>query len=212
MPWRIRSYTNPGGINIGFVARGGWLVTGDYAGGGSSIPQQLIKVVLMDPEERFERSYTRKIKELVLTYELSRRYPGIEGRDKILEWYLNTLFYGHFAYGVEAAAQTYFGKSARDLTLAEAAMLVPLGNAPAYNPWDAPEEAKKRQELVLDQMALQGFITEEEARAAKNERIVVAKTGFRCRQNTMCCGCANYWRKIRHRRSVRRRFAGQHCH
>ncbi len=172
-------YTNPGGINLAGLARAALgLVSGDYAGGGSSIPQQLIKNVMMTPEERLERSYTRKIKELVLTFELARRYPGVEGRDKILEWYLNTVFYGHFANGVEAAAETYFGKHVQDLTLAESAMLVPLGNAPALNPWDAPEEAKKRQELVLDQMVAQGFITADEAQAAKAEKIGVTQTGF----------------------------------
>ncbi|MHB9031539.1 MAG: penicillin-binding transpeptidase domain-containing protein, partial [Anaerolineae bacterium] len=86
--------------------------------------------------------------------------------------------YGHFAYGVEAAAQTYFGKPVQDLSLAEAAMLVPLGNAPAYNPWDNPDEAKKRQGLVLDQMYQQGYITYEEAEAAKKEHIVTAQAGF----------------------------------
>ncbi|MHB9033022.1 MAG: transglycosylase domain-containing protein, partial [Anaerolineae bacterium] len=85
-------YTNPGGINIEGLGRAAFgLVTGEDSGGGSSITQQLIKNVLMSPEERMERSYTRKIKELVLTFELARRYPGIEGRDKILEWYLNTV-------------------------------------------------------------------------------------------------------------------------
>lgn len=172
-------YTNPGGINLTGLARAALgLVSGDNAGGGSSIPQQLIKTVLMDPEQRVERSYSRKIKELVLTYELVQRYPGVEGRDKILEWYLNSVFYGHFAYGVEAAAQTYFGKHVEDLTLAESAMLVPLGNAPALNPWDEPEEAKKRQELVLDQMYAQGYITAEEAQAAKLEKIGVTQSGF----------------------------------
>ncbi|MHB1354972.1 MAG: transglycosylase domain-containing protein [Anaerolineae bacterium] len=173
-------YTNPGGINLMGLARAALgVATGDNAGGGSSIPQQLIKNVMMTPEERVERSYTRKIKELVLTFELARRYPGVEGRDKILEWYLNTVFYGHFAYGVEAASQTYFGKHVQYLTLAESAMIVPLGNAPALNPWDAPEEAKKRQELVLDQMYAQGFISEEQSQAAKLEKIGVTQSGFR---------------------------------
>jgi len=172
-------YTNPVGINFEGVARAIWgEVSGEDAGGGSSIPQQLIRNVLMSPEERMERSYERKLKEMILAYELTRRYPGVEGRDKILEWYLNTIFYGHFAYGVEAAAQTYFHKSVQDLTLAEAAMIVPLGQRPALNPIDHPEDAKKRQEIVLDQMYLQGYITAEEALAAKQERIVAAPPSF----------------------------------
>lgn len=172
-------YTNPVGINFEGVARAAWgEISGENAGGGSSIPQQLIRNVLMSPEERMERSYERKIKEMILAYELTRRYPGIEGRDTILEWYLNTIFYGHFAYGIEAAAQTYFHKHVQDLTLAESAMLVPLGQRPALNPIDHPEDAKKRQEIVLDQMYLQGYITAEEAQAAKRERIVAAPPSF----------------------------------
>ena len=168
-------YTNPAGINWEGIARAVWgEIRGQDAGGGSSIPQQLIRNVIMTPEERMERSYSRKIKEIVLTVELSRLYPGIEGRDKILEWYLNTIFYGHLSYGVEAAAQTYFGKHVEDLTLAEAAMLVPLGQSPAMNPFDRPAEAKRRQEIVLDTMAQQGYITPEEAWRAKQEPIVLA--------------------------------------
>jgi penicillin-binding protein 1C len=172
-------YTNLVGINVEGVARAVWgELTGADAGGGSSIPQQLIRNVIMTPEERMERSYERKLKEMVLANELTRRYPGIEGRDKILEWYLNAIFYGHFAYGVEAAAQTYFHKHVQDLTLAEAAMIVPLGQRPALNPIDHPDEAKKRQEIVLDQMYLQGYITAQEALAAKQEPIVVAPPSF----------------------------------
>lgn len=172
-------YTNPGGINIEGFARAAWgTIRGQYAGGGSSITQQLIRNVIMTPDERMDRSYTRKIKEMILAYELTRRYPGVEGRDKILEWYLNNIFYGHFAYGVEAAAQTYFAKHVEQLTLAEATMLVPLGQSPALNPIDAPEEAKKRQEIVLDQMFLQGFITSEQAWAAKQERLAIAPPRF----------------------------------
>ena len=172
-------YTNPGGINVEGLLRAVWgLVRGEDAGGGSSIAQQLIRNVIMTPEESSERSYSRKIKELILSLELTRRYPGTEGRDQILEWYLNNIFYGHFAYGVEAAAQGYFGKSAEDLTLAEAAMLVPLGQSPVRNPIDQPAEAKRYQEIVLDQMFLQGYITAEEAYAAKQESISIAPPGF----------------------------------
>jgi len=172
-------YTNPVGINVEGVLRAAWgVITGRYAGGGSSIPQQLVRNVIMTPEERMQRSYIRKIKEMILAFELTRRYPGIEGRNKILEWYLNNIFYGHFAYGVEAAAQTYFNKHVEDLTLAEAAMLVPLGQSPALNPIDHPQEAKRRQEIVLDQMYLQGYITAEEAWKAKQEPLVIAPPGF----------------------------------
>ena len=172
-------YTNPGGINVvGLVRAARGVLTGDYAGGGSSIHQQLVRNVIMTPAERLERSYSRKIREMVLSLELTRLHPGLEGRDEILEWYLNYIFYGHFAYGIEAAAQTYFGRSVSDLSLAQATMLIPLPNSPALNPIDAPEEAKKRQEVVLDQMYLQGYLTAEEAWAAKQEPLTIAPPGF----------------------------------
>ena len=172
-------YTNPVGINVKGVLRAAWgVIRGEYAGGGSSIPQQLIRNVIMTQEERSQRSYVRKIKEMVLAIELTRQYPGLEGRDQILEWYLNNIFYGHFAYGVEAAAQTYFSKHVEELTLAEGAMIVPLGQLPALNPIDKPEEAKSRQESVLDSMYLEGYITAEEAWAAKQEPLIIAPPGF----------------------------------
>ncbi|MBC7236015.1 MAG: transglycosylase domain-containing protein [Chloroflexi bacterium] len=172
-------YTNPAGINIEGLARAvRGVILNRYEGGGSSITQQLIRNVIMTPEERMERSYVRKLKEMILAYELTRRYPGVEGRDMILEWYLNNIFYGHFAFGVEAAAQTYFNKHVEELTLAEAAMLVPLGQSPARNPIDRPEEAKRYQEVVLDEMARQGYITPEEAWAAKQEPLVIAPARF----------------------------------
>jgi len=172
-------YTNPGGINVRGLARAVWgLISDEYAGGGSSITQQLVRNVIMTYEERTERSYSRKVKELVLAYELTRQYPGREGRDRILEWYLNNINYGRMAIGVQAAAQTYFNKDVQDLTLAECAMLVPLGNSPALNPIDRPEEAKRRQEIVLDEMYLQGYITAEEAWEAKQQPIIVDPPPF----------------------------------
>jgi membrane peptidoglycan carboxypeptidase len=171
-------YTNLGGINLEGLGRAVWgVVSGDYAGGGSSIHQQLVRNVIMTFEERMERSYARKMREIVLAIELDRRYPGPEGRDLILEWYLNTIFYGQSAYGIEAAAQTYFGKSAADLNLAEAAMLVPLPNAPALNPIDRLDEAKRRQEIVIDAMQAEGYVTAEGALAAKLQPVVRAGGG-----------------------------------
>jgi len=173
-------YENPAGINLVGIARAAInnLLGVPYAGGGSSIAQQLIRNVVMTPEERFERSYARKVKEVILAFELTRRYPGVEGRDRILEGYLNTVFYGRWSYGIEAAAENYFGKSAEDLTLAEATMLAALPQSPALNPVDAPEEAKKRQEIVLDQMYLQGYISADEAWAAKQEELKLVSKRF----------------------------------
>lgn len=172
-------YENPAGINIQGLARAAINnLRGLPVQGASSIAQQLVKNVVMTPEERYQRSYARKIKEAILAFELTRRYPGVEGKDKILEWYLNTVFYGRWAYGVEAAAETYFGKHAEDLTLAECAMLAHLPQYPALDPISNPEKAKERQGIVLDQMYLQGYITAEEAWAAKQEKLNLVQKRF----------------------------------
>jgi penicillin-binding protein 1C len=171
-------YENPAGINVaGLVRAAVNNIRGLPVQGGSSIAQQLIRNVVMTPEERYERSYARKIKEVILAFELTRQYPGVEGKDRILEWYLNTVSYG-FPSGIEAAAEFYFGKHVEELSVAEAAMLVPLPQYPALNPIDFPEEAKKRQEIVLDQMYLQGYLTAEEAWAAKQEEVNVVIKPF----------------------------------
>ncbi len=160
-------YTNPGGINIEGILRALWNnLRGEVIQGGSSITAQLVRNVAMDPEERFAVSYERKIKEAILSIELTRRYPGVEGRDRILEWYLNTISYGKNATGVEAAAKLYFGKKAKDLTLAESAMLAAIPQFPAMNPIDKPDVAKERQGLVLRRMVDEKYITQEEADAA----------------------------------------------
>jgi membrane peptidoglycan carboxypeptidase len=105
-------FENPG-INVrGLLRAFASNLQGGAVQGGSSITQQLIKNVFIPPEERAQQSYARKIKEVILALEVTRRYP----KERLLEWYLNYNFYGNLAYGVEAAAQVYFGKSARDLT------------------------------------------------------------------------------------------------
>jgi len=140
-------------------------VTGQrYAQGGSTITQQLIKNTMLTPE----KTITRKLKELVLSVELEMKLT----KDEILGLYLNAIPYGSTAYGVEAASQTYFDKSARDLSLAEAAMLAGLPQAPTYySPTLHPDRAKDRQEEVLDRMAEEGYITASEAEDAKEEEL-----------------------------------------
>ncbi|MFO7697510.1 MAG: transglycosylase domain-containing protein [Anaerolineae bacterium] len=169
-------YTNFFGVNVEGVGRAVWgELTGENLGGGSSIPQQVVKHMLFDTlEERADRNYIRKLKEMILTVELMRQNPGREGRDEILEAYVNNIFYGNMAYGIEAAAQSYFGKSAGDLSLAEAAMLVPLPQYPALTPLTAPESAKERQEMVLDRLYLLGYVSAEDAFAAKQETLTIA--------------------------------------
>lgn len=126
------------------------------AEGGSSITQQLAKVLFLTPE----KSLTRKAKEILLALEIERRYS----KEKILELYLNQVYFGHGAYGVEAAAQTYFSKSVDQLNLAEAAILAGLPRAPNYySPIVDKERARRRREHVLSRMAELGFIAREAA-------------------------------------------------
>jgi len=173
-------YGNPG-VNFRGLARAAFenltpFGPGFFAGsGGSSITQQLARNIYVDPAERSERSIARKMKETAIALELKKRYSD----DEILEWYLNQVYYGHSSYGVEAAAQRYFGKSAPDLTLAESALLAGLPQAPAdYSPADPEnqEQAKARQLQVLDLMVEHAGdiedivqISPEEVEAAKQE-------------------------------------------
>lgn len=171
-------YDNPYGINItGLIRSFINNLRGLPVQGGSSIAQQLVRNVVMTPEERFTRSYDRKVKEIILAFELTRRFPGVEGKDRILEWYLNLVSYG-FPNGVEAASEFYFGKHVWELDLAESAMLAHLPNAPSLNPIDNMEAAKARQAIVLDQMYLQGYITAEEAWNAKQEQLTIVSKPY----------------------------------
>ena len=155
-------WDNPG-INVRGLARA--FVSNLQGGGvqgGSSITQQLIKNVVIPVEERAQQSYARKLKEVILAMEVTRRYD----KGKILEWYLNYNFYGNLAYGIEAASQVYFGKSVSELNVAEAAMLAPIPQFPALNPIDNPEDAKIRQGVTLQVMVDAGYLTRAEADAA----------------------------------------------
>src|SRR5919201_2914293 len=139
-------YDNPG-FDVRAVLRATyqWARSGTPQSGASTITQQLVKNTLLGPEQTAER----KIKEAFLAMELTRRYS----KDQILEMYLNEIGYGNRAYGIEAAAQTYFGKPARELTLAEASLLAGLPQAPSYNdPYTNMATAKERQRYVLDQI------------------------------------------------------------
>jgi penicillin-binding protein 1C len=136
---------------------------GEGVSGASTIAQQLV-LTLMLPEGR-ERSLNRKIREAVLAAEVTRQYP----RDKILELYLNSINYGNLAYGIEAAARTYFNKDAAALTLAEASLLAGIPQAPAiYDPFttDGREAVLARQKDVLRLMTEEGYITKDEAKIA----------------------------------------------
>lgn len=158
-------YENPG-VDLEGIARAFYYsLRGGRVQGASTITMQLVRNVLIPPEERYKMLISRKIKEVILSLEISRLYS----KDQILEWYLNYVYYGNLAYGVEAAAQVYFDKHVQELDLAECAMLAALPQFPALNPIDNPEEARRRQHLVLDAMMRQGYITPKECVAAKYE-------------------------------------------
>jgi penicillin-binding protein 1C len=127
--------------------------------GGSTITQQLVRHIAFDYEERTAVSYTRKSKEIVLAWMMNREYS----KDEIMALYLNEIYYGNLAYGIEAAAETYFDKSAADLTLAEASFLAALPQSPVdLNPYTNFEGAKSRQWLVLNLMANKGYATRDQ--------------------------------------------------
>ena len=162
-------YQNPGVDPRGFARALVSTLSGSQVQGGSTITVQLIKNVLIPTEERSVLSINRKIKEYIMALEYSRRYS----KDQFLEWYLNNNFYGNFAYGPEAAARVYFDKHAKDLTLAEAAMLAAIPQYPALNPINNPTKAKERQKKALDAMVAAGYITPQEAEAAFAEPLKV---------------------------------------
>ena len=140
-------YTNPGFDPIAIV-RALWqnYVTSGEGGGASTITQQLARALLLSPEERTQRTVTRKAREIILAAEITRRYT----KDEIMELYLNEIYYGNLAYGVQAAAETYFGKSAKDLTMGEASFLAGLPQSPAvYDIYTNPEPTLIRQQQVL---------------------------------------------------------------
>ncbi len=135
------------------------LKAGEIVQGGSTITQQVTKSFLLTPE----RSYRRKIKEAILAYRIDRKFT----KEQILYLYLNQIYLGNGAYGVEAAARNYYGKPAIEMSLAESSMLAGLPQAPSrYSPFRYPDRAAKRQVYVLRRMAEEGFITEQAAQDA----------------------------------------------
>lgn len=137
------------------------LGAGRIVQGGSTITQQVAKSMFLSPE----RSYVRKIKEAVLAYKIDRYLS----KEEILNLYLNQIYLGHGTYGIESASQGYFGKSARHITLPEAAILAGLPKAPsAYSPFSHPDRARQRQIYVLERMYEDGYITRQDKDRALN--------------------------------------------
>ncbi len=169
-------YTNPG-VDLRGILRALWINVrgGRVLAGGSTITQQVARNVLLDPQERSEQTLTRKLRETLLAWRLSGAYS----KDQILELYLSQTYYGHLSHGVEAAAQAYFGKGARELDLAESALLAGLPQAPGrYDPLIYPEAAQERQSIVLGLMEKSGYISQEQRKQAETEALRFASTAF----------------------------------
>ncbi len=151
------------GISLRGIARAIFvdLTSGTKSQGGSTITQQLVKNAILTSE----KSYVRKVKEVILSYQIERRFS----KDQILKLYFNEIPWGSNAYGIEAAAQTYFGKSSKDLGLAESALLAAMVQRPSYySPRGShTDELVGRQKYVLDLMVEQNFISAAQATEAK---------------------------------------------
>ncbi len=157
-----------GGLDWKGIGRALWqdIRHGRIVEGGSTLTQQLAKVLFLTPE----KSLLRKIREAVLALAIERRY----GKQEILTLYLNQVYFGEGAYGVEAAAQTFFGKSVSDLTLAECALTAGLPRSPArYSPISHPEEARARQRTVLVRLRMEGYITREQEEQALSQPLTI---------------------------------------
>lgn len=161
-----KDFYRHGAIDLRGIARAAYSIAFHKTiQGGSTLTQQLVKTTLLSPE----RTIQRKVKEVLLSFLTEMLYS----KDRVLEMYLNQVPYGGTSYGIESASQTYFGKKAKNLTLAEAALLAGLPEAPStYSPFGAyPELGKKRQEVILQKMYEQGYITKAERDKALKEEL-----------------------------------------
>ena len=167
----VRFYDHIGIDPIRIVGAGWKTLTTEKVEGGSTLTQQLTKNLFLTKEQ----TLTRKVNEWVLALQIERYYT----KNQIMELYVNHMFLGANAYGMEAGAETYFGKQAKDLTLGEAALLAGIPKAPSeYSPTSNPTKAKERRDLVLDLMAKNGFATQSEVDAAKAKPIQLADTAY----------------------------------
>ena len=166
-----RFYDHVGIDPIRIIGAGWKTLTSDKVEGGSTLTQQLAKNLFLSKEQTLKR----KMNEWALALQIERYYT----KHQIMELYANHIFLGANAYGVEAGAETYFGKQAKDLTIGEAALLAAVPKAPSeYSPTSNPARAKERRDLVLDLMARNGFATQAEVDAAKAKPIQLADTAY----------------------------------
>lgn len=169
-------YSHPG-VDIVGVVRALWinLRGGEVLAGGSTITQQVARTLLFDINQRAERTLQRKLKEMILALQLQSRYS----KDDVLALYLNQVYFGNLAYGIEGAARAYFGKPAETLSLAECALLAGLlQNPSAYDPLSNLEAARDRQEIVLGLMEGMGAITAQEHASAALDELQFASIRF----------------------------------
>ena len=148
----------------------GYTLTGISEGTHSTLAQMLISKLVLEDEPP---SLRRNIRERILAAQVTAKY----GREKILEWYLNSAEYGDLIYGVDAAARVYFSKSATELSLAEAAMLTAMAETPGINPLTGSQILKKQQELIIKRMLVDGLVTGDEARMALKEDLHLQRSG-----------------------------------
>jgi penicillin-binding protein 1C len=172
-----QSFYQNSGVEPTGIIRAFWIniLNQGITSGGSTITQQVARTILMSQDERTNRSLIRKIREAFLALQLTKRYS----KDEILSIYLNQTYYGGMNYGVEAAAETYFGKNVNELSLAESALLAGIPQTPSiYNPYTNPETAIERRNLVLGLMLKQGMITINEYEEAEQEPLFLSSAPF----------------------------------
>lgn len=165
-----RDFFHHGGLDLWALMRAMMvnLYQGRVVQGGSTLTQQLVKNLYLTNE----RSIDRKLREAILAFWIERKLS----KEEILTLYLNRVYFGGGAYGVDAASSRFFGKSARDLTLPEAALIVGLVKAPSdLNPLRSPEKAIERRNVVLQEMLEAGFITRHQANQAKQARMAIRR-------------------------------------
>ncbi len=153
------------GIDFASILRAAWvnLLAGEKKQGGSTITQQMVKTLLLSPEQ----TYRRKLREMILARDIEQRFT----KEEILYLYLNQIYFGHGAHGIGEAARTYFGKSVGELSVSEAALLAGLPKAPSrYSPHANPDRAEERRLYVLERMLEEGMIDASTHAAAVQER------------------------------------------
>ncbi|MCA9914868.1 MAG: transglycosylase domain-containing protein, partial [Anaerolineae bacterium] len=169
-------WSHPGVDPVG-ILRAAWvnLRGGEIIACGSTITQQTARLLLLDPSQRLDRSVQRKLREMVLAIRLQNQ----TSKEHVLELYLNQVYFGNLAYGIEAAAQTYFNKSASELAIGECALLAGMvQNAVLHDPLTNIESALERQQVALDLLVQNGYLTQAEADSARRDELQFGSVRF----------------------------------